>query len=495
MIDYSLLGPLEARRDESPVELPGGKARAVLARLLLDAGRVVPADTLIDAIWETPPPSAHKVLQAHVSQLRKALGADAIETQPPGYRVRAGASDLARFESLTESAGTVTDPERRAHLYRDALALWSDTPLAEFRREPFAAAAGRRLNELRLDALGRRIEADLSLGQHQRLVAELEELVGEEPLREQLRRQLMLALYRCGRQADALACYREGRNLLVEELGIEPGPALQELERAILRHDIATEPRVAPRGAVLWTGAVPFDLVAQLAADGRELILVEIVRDPAALAGRSAELERARAALPARARTACFTSDDPGGDLVRLAAEQECELIVAGGEYELQLAEAPCDVATLLRPVPFTEQGPVLVPFGGGRDEWAALELGAWLARAHDLPLRLLGTEATDGRRDASRMLAGASLVLQRFAGIGAQTAIVAAGATGILAEQGSVIVVSHPRGPLDRTRQTLVERSDMPVLLVRNGLRPGGLAPDRTLTRFSWSLAVDSPR
>ena len=131
----------------------------------------------------------------------------------------------------------------------------------------------------------------------------------------------------------------------------------------------------------------------------------------------------------------------------------------------------------------------MLVPFGGGRDEWAALELGAWLARAHGLPLRLLGAEARDGRRDASRMLAGASLALQRFAATAAEPVLVAPGPEGVLAVEGSVVVASLPPGGLDTTRRALVERTAIPLLFVRAGLRPGGLAPDRTLTRFSWSL------
>ena len=154
------------------------------------------------------------------------------------------------------------------------------------------------------------------------------------------------------------------------------------------------------------------------------------------------------------------------------------------------LEQAPCDLAVMPGRQRFRGEGAVLVPFGGSREEWAALELGAWLARAHGLPLRLLGAEAGEGRRDASRMLASASLALQRFTGTGAETAIVPRGAGGILAEAGSAIVVSLPRAELDPTRRALVERSTVPVLLVRAGLRPGGLAPERTLTRFSWSLA-----
>jgi DNA-binding SARP family transcriptional activator len=490
MIEYLLLGPLEARVDGARVELPGGRPRAVLARLLLEEGRVVPVEGLLDALWgHRPPPSAPKVLQAHVSQLRKVLGAGAIETQAPGYRVTGTATDLARFEELTGAARNEQSSAKAAKLYGQALGLWRGRALAEFRREPFAPAA-RRLEELRLDALGARIEAELSLGEHKRLVGELAALVAQEPLREQPRRQLMLALYRSGRQAEALACYREGRRLLVDELGIEPSPALQELERAILRHDVVSEPERSARGPVVCFGLGSVDIVAPLAADGRELLLVELVGAAAELPAATARVGKARSAVEGRVRTACFTSSDPGADLARLVAEQEAELVVARGLPEGFLAAAACDVAVLAGSVAFKPEGPVLVPFGGGREEWAALELGAWLSRAHGVPLRLLGAEAGDERRDASRMLASASLVLQRFAGIEAETAVVAPGADGILAEAGAAIVASLPQGELDATRRALAERAQVPLLLVRAGLRPGGLAPDRTLTRFSWSLA-----
>src|SRR5438105_2947431 len=401
MTDFRLLGPFEVVEDGRPVELPRGKPRALLARLLLDPGRVVAVETLIESIWgDPPPPSAPKVLQVYVSQLRKALGPDRIVTRSPGYLLRAEGDehDLGRFETLAEAARATEDPARRAQLLADALALWRGPGLAEFRREPFSRPAARRLAELRLGALERRIEAELELGRHERLVAELEALVEAEPLREQLRRQLMLALYRSGRQAEALASYRAGRRLLVEELGIEPSPELQDLERAILRHDAAlAEPqarRARARGSVIFLGADLHELVA---------------------------------------------------------------------------------------------------PLAGGKEEWAALELGAWLARAHGVPLRLLGADASEGRRDASRMLASASLALQRFAGTAAEPVLVAPGAEGILGAGGAVVVASLPAGALDRTRRTLVERTKVPLLLVRTGLRPGGLAPDRTLTRFTWSLLDDA--
>ena len=490
MNELRLLGPLEF----DGVALPGGKPRALLARLGLDAGRVVAADTLVGALWgERPPPSAHKVLQAHVSTLRKALGPDAIQTRSPGYVLRAARTDLAWFESLAESARGEPDAGRRAQLYRDALSLWRGPALDEFRREPFAVAAARRLSELRLEALGQRIEAELELGRHERLVGELQALVEQEPLREQPRRQLMLALYRCGRQAEALACYREGRRLLVDQLGIEPSPMLQQLERAILRQDPALGSalaRPAGRGPVVCDNASHAPLVAPLCSDGRELVLVSLATDAAELPGQAAALEHARTTAGAAVRVAAFTSNDRAADLARLAAEQNAELLVVDTLPEGLLAAAPCDVAFVPEARAFEPGRPVLVPFGGGRDEWAALELGAWLARAHGVPLRLLGVEAVDGRRDASRMLASASLALQRFAGSVAEPVIVPPGVHGILAESGSAIVASLPGGELDKTRSALVERAPVPVLLVHGGLRPGGLAPAQTLTRFSWSLA-----
>ena len=490
MSELRLLGPLEF----DAVALPGGKPRAVLARLGLDAGRVVAADALVHALWgEHPPTSAHKVLQAHVSTLRKALGAGAIETRSPGYVLRVARTDLARFESLAESAHRELDAGKRARLYRDALSLWRGPALDEFRREPFALPAARRLAEMRLEALGQRIEAELEIGEHERLVRELQTLVEQEPLREQPRRQLMLALYRCGRHAEALASYREGRNLLVDQLGIEPSPTLQELERAILRQDarlVSASSRPAVRGPVICDNVSLAPLLGPLCADGRELVLVSLATHASDLPERMAALERVRTAAGAVIRVAAFTSTDRAADLVRLAVEQDAELLVVATLLDGLLASAPCDIAFVPKERSFDPGGPVLVPFGGGRHEWAALELGAWLARAHEAPLKLLGVEAEGGRRDASRMLASASLALQRFTGTVAEPVIVAPGVEGILAERGAVIVASLPDGKLDQARSALVERARVPVLLVHGGLRPGGLAPGVTLTRFSWSLA-----
>jgi DNA-binding SARP family transcriptional activator len=497
MTDFRLLGPLEVVEDGERVGLPPGKPSAVLARLLLDANRPLGAEALIDSIWgEAPPPSARKVLQVYVSQLRKLLGHDRIETQRAGYVIRLEPSelDLARFEQLTEEAQTTEDPGRRAGLLGKALSLWRAAPLAEFAQEPFASAAARRLMDLRVNALEQRIDADLVLGRHDRVVPELEALVAEQPLREQPRRQLMLALYRNGRQAEALASYREGRRHVVEELGIEPSRELQELQRAILRRepalDVASQRQLPRRGPVVSTAPVLLDLLMPLCVDGRELVLLEIVADAAELPRHSERLLRLRDRMSeGRMRTAAFTSPAAAADVSRLAAEQEAELLVVD-DVALVPETPPCDVALALRTDRhFAGGAPIVVPFGGRREEWAALELGAWLARAHQLPLKLLGVEASNEHRDASRMLASASLALQRFTQTAAEPVIVPPGPAAILEQQGSVIVASMPLGELDLTRRRLVEDATVPVLLVRPGLRPSGVAPDHTLTRFSWSL------
>lgn len=243
VVEFRVLGPVEAVVDGRPVPLPAAKPRALLAILLLSRNRVVPVHELIAELWgDEPPDTAAKALQVYVSQLRKAIGADRVLTKPPGYSVRVedGELDLDRFEQLVREgrellgAGNAKDAVQRLE---QALELWRGPGLAEFGSEPFARDAGARLEDSRLAALEERIEADLGLGRHTRLVSELEELVARHPLRERLRGQLMLALYRSGRQAEALDVYRRTRETLIDQLGIEPSPELQELERAILQQD------------------------------------------------------------------------------------------------------------------------------------------------------------------------------------------------------------------------------------------------------------------
>src|SRR5919201_6414616 len=253
MDEFGLLGPLLVSRDGAPLPLGGPKLRTLLAILLLEANKVVSADHLVDSLWgENPPETARNTLQVYVSQLRKLLSAGALETAPPGYRlvVDPDAVDLLRFERRAVRGRTALaagDAATAAEELAEALALWRGPPLADLAWEQFAQAEILRLDELHLVTLEDRIDADLALGRHAALVAELERLIAENPFRERLRAQLMLALYRAGRQADALAVYQRTRPTLVDELGIEPGETLQQLERAILEHDPALDPPAARR--------------------------------------------------------------------------------------------------------------------------------------------------------------------------------------------------------------------------------------------------------
>jgi DNA-binding SARP family transcriptional activator len=254
-VEFLILGPVDVLDGGRAVPLPAGKPVALLRALLLNPNRVVSVEDLIDELWgEDPPETAAKALQGHVSQLRKALGADRLSTKPPGYRLRVdeGELDLDRFEQLVRDGRerlAAGDAKAASRELESALGLW---------RGP---APG--LEERRLAALENRIEADLVLGRHAQLVPELETLVARDPLQERLRGQLILALYRSGRQADALEQYRQTRETLVDQLGIEPSEALQELHRAILRHEPELEARrsgpapyadpTLPRSRLRWT--------------------------------------------------------------------------------------------------------------------------------------------------------------------------------------------------------------------------------------------------
>ena len=271
MIEFRILGPLEAVDEVGRARSLGGtKQRGLLALLLLEAGRVVPTDRLIDALWAgNPPPTATASLQNFVSQLRKALGPELIETRPPGYLVRldTGQLDLSRVRRLVDEA-RASDPVRRARLYGEALALWRGDALAELAYESFAQTEIARLSELRLSLVEERAEAELAIGRHAELIGDLEALVREHPLRERLRGQLMLALYRSGRQADALDVYRQGRASLVDELGIEPSPLLQQLHASILRQETPSP------GAGAVPAAEHFEEVAALLLEGRVTVVV-----------------------------------------------------------------------------------------------------------------------------------------------------------------------------------------------------------------------------
>jgi WD40 repeat protein/DNA-binding SARP family transcriptional activator len=274
----SILGPLEASVEGRPLVLGAGKPRALLAILALHAGEPLSTERLIDGLWgERPPASATKLVQLYVSQLRKALGAAgdgaAIVTRGHGYELDVAPDevDVGRFERLVATGAP-----------REALALWRGRPLDDVAGEPFAAPEIRRLEELRLSALEQAIDADLDAGRHREVVGELEALVAEEPLRERLQAQRMLALYRSGRQAEALDAYREARRALVGQVGIEPGPELRRLHEAILRQDPALDaPATEP-------AELPSELDATTLLAGRDADLDwlrELWRDARASAG------------------------------------------------------------------------------------------------------------------------------------------------------------------------------------------------------------------
>jgi DNA-binding SARP family transcriptional activator len=255
-VDFRALGHLEVALDDQALALGSHQQRAVLAVLVLCAGEVVSSDRLIESLWgERPPATAAKTVQVYISRLRKTLngastGDEPIVTADHGYVLRVAPEeiDVRVFERLLDEgrrAYAAADHDTAAAVMREALALWRGPALSDFTFDPFAAREIARLEELRLEALETRIDADLALGRHAELISELEALSAQHPLRERPRATLMLALYRCRREPEALAVYRDTRRMLVEELGVEPSPALQELHDAILRHDPALEPAAA----------------------------------------------------------------------------------------------------------------------------------------------------------------------------------------------------------------------------------------------------------
>ena len=262
-MEFRILGPLEVVDDGRPVSIRRGTEPALLIFLLLHPNEVVSSGRLIDALWdERPPPTASKILQNAVSHVRKELGEGRLLTRDPGYvlRVEKGELDVQRFEELAKE-GRV----------EEALATWRGTPLLGLTDERFAEDARRHLEEQRLAVLEDRIDDDLAAGRHAELVPQLEQLVRENPLRERLQGQLMRALYGAGRQADALEAYRQARKTLSQELGLEPGPQLQELERKILTQDPELAPRVSMRAA-RQTAARPRRRLALLGLAGAVLL-------------------------------------------------------------------------------------------------------------------------------------------------------------------------------------------------------------------------------
>jgi DNA-binding SARP family transcriptional activator len=556
-MEFRILGPLEVVDDGRPLALGGAKPRSLLALLVLEANRVVSTDRLIDKLWgDETPATAAKSLQVLVSRLRKVLegerdegGPGILLTRPPGYllRVEPGELDLYRFQQLLEEgrqALAAGDSAAAAATLRSALALWRGAPLADFAYESFAQTEIARLEELRLAALEERIEADLALGSHADLVPELEALSTSQPLRERLRGQLMLALYRSGRQAEALQAYQDIRRHLAEELGLEPGRPLQQLEQGILTRDPVLggeggDAPPAPSGTAAGADArsepararailvvasdnaaiLPLVSIAEPLArrPPRELIAVRLLADGDDPTSATTHLAGLRDELVGREldmRVAAYTSDEPGADIVRLVAKQDVDLVLLdapGGllgdgmpdaELLAVLRDVLADVAVLIPRGALHRETtrPVVVPFGGEAHDWSAVEIAAWIARALGTTLQLVGTSADRfrKRRDASRLLGSASLVVQAAVGIVAEPVLVRRGSEGILeasADAALLVLGLSARWRtegLGRSRLEVARRAAVPTLLVRRGVRPGGLAPDESMTRFTWTLAPD---
>jgi DNA-binding SARP family transcriptional activator len=537
-IEYRVLGPLEVVVAGRSVDLGPPRHRGVLVLLIVHANAVVPAHRLIDELWpDAAPSSASNLVQGAVSRLRKVLGKDAIVTRGAGYAltVEPESLDLHRFERLARAGGLALDDghlDRASAALGEALALWRGPALADLSEEAFVRPIAGRLEELRLLALERRLEAELGLGRHADVLADIRALAHEHPLRERVHGLQMLALYACGRQAEALETYRTARTVLVEQLGISPGPALQELEQRILRQDPDLlpvtpdgrtrnpgSPRTEPLRSILVTAFVPqgIDVLIALAEPlarrpARELMLVSTVAHGGRLASLAHDLEARRRRLVDRGlstRAAAFTSVAPGADVARMAIDHDVDLVLVDAPDGLLedarvlalLDGAPCDVAVVAgvsSDGTVAQQGAaVVVPFGGTSHDWAAVEVGAWLARNTAARLCLAGaSQGGPAGRDASRLLASASLAVQRAFGVPAEPVLVAPDADALVAAtaDAAVVVVGLTerwrREGLGRARTALATRASGPTLLVRRGGRPGGLAPRGADTRFTWTLA-----
>ena len=518
-----VLGPFEVEGDDGLLALGSARRRALLALLTLNAGRVVGAERLVDALWgESPPRTATHVLQVYVSDLRQVLPDDVLVTASPGYvlRLPADAVDLTEFERLL-ARGRMTlaagDPAAAAVALDAALSLWRGPVLEDLAHEGFVQVEARRLEELRLAAREMRATAALSVGEDGDLVADLLSLVAEHPFRERSHALLMRTLAAQGRQADALEVFAAVRTRLSDELGIEPGQELRAAQAAVLRQDVlrAELPQNVPSvaaGVVVAVGRDPARLseLARTAscaatAAGRELVTVAMLdaasTDSVALPAAAAAAAAAQRSVPGPGRSAAFRSRDLAGDLAVLAAEHDADLVVldaAGligpqgllaGWVVAALSDLTADVALLPGTTP-PAGASFVVPFGGSEHDWAAAELAALLVRRAGTSLRVVGAMTDDD--DGSRLVARVGLAVQRAVGITVEPALAEPTVPALLAAMaGSAAVVGvserwRSEG-LGRFRQQLADA--MPgTLVVRRGVRAGLLAPRSSHTRFAWS-------
>jgi DNA-binding SARP family transcriptional activator len=534
-VSLGLLGPVELRRDGVVIPVGAAQKRMILAALGLSSGEVVSTDRLIDAVWgERPPRSAGKALQVYVSQLRDAVepvrnAPSVIVSQAPGYALALPpqAVDLRVFERLWGEGRRLRasdDAEGAAETLSRALSLWRGPPLADLTYVEAFSQDVSRLEEMRWTCLEDRIDADLAAGRHAQLIPDLEDLTHRYLLRERACGLLMLAYYRSGRQADALHAFRRLRATLVGDLGLEPSPALAQLERSILQHDSVLDPPVAAEPGsrtilVLGQGDLgDLDSLLPVAAPlakgtGAEIVLVSVLppsagQDDDALVRMTRELSDRRALLEEAAviaRVAAFSTSAPAQDVVRFAAQQDVALILVDGTASLTssasmvselLASADCDVVVSFPSTETPTGRGLLVPFGGGEHDWAALELAAHLARLLDDPLVLAGADSPAGP-DASRVLAVASLIIQRTVGVIPQPVMITPGPAGVVdrARDAHMIVLgvsTRYRGEgLGHVREAIVREAGVPALVVRQGRRPGLFASPDRLTQFRWSISA----
>lgn len=531
MLKYRILGPVEVVDERGPIKLGGARQRSTLALLLLHANQVVPVERLAEDLYGGSPPfTAITQVQRQVSDLRKVLGQETrLETQPRGYvlRLPVGALDLGEFERCTSEAARAFEMGQfrvATTLVTEGLDLWRGTPLADLPDLPFVRRAATRLNEIRLAAIELHIDAELALGKHRDWIPELQQLTDAHPLREMFAKQLMIALYRAGRQAEALAVYRTARSALVRDLGVEPSRTLQDLERRILGQEASLEwsqnPRLGrtPQSTGRVTLALPrsplseglISIVAALASlPDREVVVAQLVGDVSDLTTSAGSLRERYSSVQQSVRTVVLTSLDFPNDASRLAEGYQAELILVETAPELAetlpddlsllLETAPADVAVVVGQVSqLGNATSVLVPFGGGDHDWAALEFAALLVLATGGELTILGTRATSDRGDATRLLADASLALQRLIGLTPTPRLSEPTVEGLLAAaaDASLIVVGVAPGwrahGVGRTRRALLKGTS-PVLFMHRGPRPGGLAPRESRTRFTWT-AGDTP-
>jgi DNA-binding SARP family transcriptional activator/ABC-type branched-subunit amino acid transport system substrate-binding protein len=473
---FRVLGPLAVERDGTELRLGGVKQRSVLAILLLSAGEVVSTERLIDALWcEAPPDDAPTALHAHISRLRRS--GVPIVTRAPGYvvAVEDGHLDLQRFEAL-RAAASAAEPAEAARLLRDALAEWTGEPLADLAHEPFAVAATDALRSARLDALESRLEADLALGRP--VVPELTRLVAEHPLEERLRGLHMLALYRAGRQAEALESYTDARRRLIDELGLEPGPDLRALQKQILEQDRSLG---GPRGPVRrlarrrgrWVAAGGIVAIAAAAT------LLALRDNDAPLASDAGSVEVFDAGSGklvsevAAGRVPQVVSADRGAGWVIDADGQTVSRVADGGTAPFATGATPTDLAAGAGAVWVVQGRPVagLQTVGAVGTELVKLDPSSRtvrarvrLPRAGGEPARPAGDHVAVGRSDVwavgpdgvvARVAASSGAVVARVRGFRARSVAVDGARVWVLAEDGEVGLVDVASGTV-RARMKL---------------------------------------